>query len=155
MSGMFSMGPHLVTLRVRDRAGATSTDDVIVAVVDTLAPQISVEMTPTVLWPPDRRMVNVSASISATDMCGTPTVVLSSVTSNQGDRGPGPGSNVQGASLGASDLELSLRAERDGNGASRIYTISYTATDTAGNSASATCTIVVPHDQRGAGESRR
>jgi len=42
---------------------------------------------------------------------------------------------------------VSLRAERAGNGNGRTYTISATATDAAGNTASATGTCVVPHDR--------
>ena len=40
-----------------------------------------------------------------------------------------------------------LRAERDGNTVSRIYTITYTATDSSGNSATSTATVTVPHNQ--------
>jgi len=40
-----------------------------------------------------------------------------------------------------------LRAERSGNSDGRIYTISYEATDCAGNTATAACYVTVPHNQ--------
>jgi hypothetical protein len=40
-----------------------------------------------------------------------------------------------------------LRAERRGNEPHRVYTITATATDRAGNARTATATCVVPHDQ--------
>jgi hypothetical protein len=44
-------------------------------------------------------------------------------------------------------LTLSLMADRAGNGNGRIYTVSVSCTDAAGNSKSATTTVTVPHDQ--------
>jgi hypothetical protein len=41
-----------------------------------------------------------------------------------------------------------LRAERAGNGTDRTYTITVTCVDAAGNSTSASTTVVVPHDAR-------
>ena len=40
-----------------------------------------------------------------------------------------------------------LRAERDGSGDGRQYTIAVKATDAAGNEGSASVEVVVPHDQ--------
>jgi hypothetical protein len=40
-----------------------------------------------------------------------------------------------------------LRSERKGSGAGRTHTITYEASDAAGNKATATTTVVVPHDQ--------
>jgi len=45
-----------------------------------------------------------------------------------------------------SDGTISLRAERSGTG--RMYTITYQATDTAGNATTAPATVTVPHDKR-------
>jgi hypothetical protein len=42
-----------------------------------------------------------------------------------------------------------LRAERAGNGVGRLYTITLTCTDAAGNVTVKTATVLVPHDQRG------
>ena len=43
---------------------------------------------------------------------------------------------------------VQLRAERGGAGAGRIYTITITVTDGAGNETTATAVVSVPHDSR-------
>jgi hypothetical protein len=48
---------------------------------------------------------------------------------------------------GAGGFVVYLRAERRGNGPDRIYTITATATDRAGNARTVTAICVVPHDQ--------
>ena len=45
------------------------------------------------------------------------------------------------------DFTFDLRAERSALGDGRIYTITYQATDTCGNTNHATATVTVPHDQ--------
>ena len=45
------------------------------------------------------------------------------------------------------DGTIYLRAERAGNSNGRIYTLTYTATDCYGNTASASATVTVPHNQ--------
>jgi hypothetical protein len=46
------------------------------------------------------------------------------------------------------DHHIRLRAERSGNGTGRIYTLTITAMDAAGNTTTATTTVSVPHDNR-------
>ncbi len=43
---------------------------------------------------------------------------------------------------------MQVRADRSGRGDERVYTISATATDLTGNTATATGTCTVPHDER-------
>ena len=45
-------------------------------------------------------------------------------------------------------ITLRLRAESSGSGDGRIYTITITATDEAGNSSTSGVEIIVPHDKR-------
>jgi hypothetical protein len=45
-------------------------------------------------------------------------------------------------------LAISLRADRNGNGDGRVYTIGVRCVDASGNPATATTTVTVPHDQR-------
>ena len=122
------------------------------ATVDTTAPEISVTVSPDTLWPPNHKMVDITATVTVSDNCDpTPTVVLTSVTSNEPDDAKGKGdgktvNDIQGVEIGTEDYEFQLRAERAGKGDGRIYTITYTATDESGNSASASATVVVPHD---------
>jgi len=122
------------------------------ATVDTTAPEISVTVSPDMLWPPNHKMVDIVATVTVSDICdAAPTVVLTSVTNNEPDDAKGNGdgntvNDIQGAEIGTEDYEFQLRAERAGKGDGRVYTITYTVTDASGNSASASATVVVPHD---------
>jgi hypothetical protein len=83
---------------------------------------------------------------------GTPSVVLTSITSNEPDDGKGDGhttNDIQAANFGFNDNQFRLRSERSGLGDGRVYTIVYTATDCAGNEASDTAYVRVPHSQSG------
>jgi pectinesterase len=67
-------------------------------------------------------------------------------------RGAGPGAGagaVAGAESGSPDFDFELRAERGGSGAGRVYTVTYRATDAAGNSGQAAAIVTVPHDASG------
>jgi len=155
LSAGLPLGSHAITLRVTDSQGATSTDDVIVNVVDTAPPTLAVTTLPTALWPPNHRMVSVQAQVAATDVCDpSPAVALVAVASSEPDDAPAGGdgntrNDIQGADIGTADFDFTLRAERDGTGPGRVYTVSYAATDHSGNSTSATSTVVVPHDESG------
>jgi triacylglycerol esterase/lipase EstA (alpha/beta hydrolase family) len=119
---------------------------------DSEPPVLTLSATPNVLWPPNHRLVEVEVEVQVIDdVDPTPTVVLVSVTSNQPDDGNGDGdtpNDVQGAALGSDDRTVDLRAERDGSGADRVYTLTYRATDAAGNSAEASVEVKAPHDFR-------
>jgi len=148
------LGTHVVTLRVTDRLGGTATDDMIVTVTDTRSPEIAVSLSPTVLWPPFHQMVATAASVTASDLCGGTTVLLVSIASNEPDDAPGDGDgsttgDIQGADPGTADFSFSLRAERDGQGEGRVYTVLYEAIDGSGNTAIASAMATVPHDRQG------
>jgi len=144
-------GHHVFTLAVTDGKGGRASDDVAVTVQDTRAPTLAVSLTPTVLWPPNHRLVPITATITATDTCDAqPRVTLVSVTSSEPDSGLGdsdiPG-DIQNAILGADDRSVALRAERSAKGPGRTYTIRYRASDAAGNATEQAVTVAVPHDQ--------
>jgi hypothetical protein len=129
---------------------ATSTDRTEVTVVDTTGPAIDVDITPDELWPPNHKLVKHDATVVVQDVCDPgATFVLTSITSNEPDNGLGDGNtvdDVQGADFGTPDTEFFLRAERQGNGDGRTYTVVYTATDSANNSTEVAVVIQVPHD---------
>ena len=54
--------------------------------------------------------------------------------------------DVASADVGATDTEILLRAERDGNGPGRTYEIIYAGTDASGNATTARAIVSVPHD---------
>lgn len=120
-------------------------------VFDTTPPTLAVSLDPTVLWPPNHRMVDILASIDVQDdVDPNPMVRLVSITSSEAPNGTGDGNttdDIQGADFGLDDREFSLRAERAGPRQGRTYTITYEAQDAAGNIASASATVIVPHNK--------
>jgi CSLREA domain-containing protein len=147
------LGSHHISLRVTDRSGLSDTDDVQVAVIDTLPPALSVVVSPNVLWPPNHRMVDVAAEVNVVDACGGAAVLLQSVVNSEPDDSPGGGdghttNDVEGADIGTLDLAFRIRAERDGDASGRSYVVTYVAMDGVGHATTATASVLVPHDQR-------
>ena len=148
---VLSTGTHTITLVVTDATGATSTDEVVVTVSDTEPPVVQLTMSPSKLWPPNHKLVNVHAALSVVE-CSSFTVTLESVSSNEPDNGLGDGdttNDIQGADIGTADYDFSLRAERSGGGSGRVYTVVYRITDAEGASTLVRGRVVVPHDNSG------
>ncbi len=150
-AGGFDLGSTMVVLMVSDGT-LDASDTVYVTVEDTTPPQLSVNLNRDILWPPNHAMVDIFAVVAVTRDCcpGSPTVVLDSIWSNEPDNDIGDGDTVddiQGAIQGTRDTVFKLRSERRGGGEGRVYSMVYTATDCAGNSASDTAYVRVPHDQ--------
>ncbi|HET8926377.1 MAG TPA: hypothetical protein VFN24_00930, partial [Microbacterium sp.] len=97
----------------------------------------------TKLWPPNHKMKDVTLSYTVEDNCGVPTVTLS-VSSNESLNGTGDGDTSPDWVV-ASNTQAQLRAERAGNGSGRLYTLTITATDSAGGSSSASVEVTVRH----------
>ena len=113
--------------------------------IDTTPPTLTVALSPATLWPPNNKLVPVTATITTTDDYDTePEIKLESITVNET-----PDANdIQDAQLGTDDRSFSLVAKRAGNNqAGRIYTVTYSATDASGNKTTASTTVTVPHDQ--------
>ncbi len=141
-----SIGSHTLTLSATDDSGNTGTDTVIVTVVDTTPPEISVSIDPDMMWPPNHKYVNVKTVVTVYDLGdSSPTLSLVSVTSNEPDNGKGDGNTVNDIVI-MDDYTFEFRAERSGNGVGRVYTITYQATDASGNTAQASATVTVKHN---------
>lgn len=145
-----TLGRHTIELNVDDRKGGVDTDEVVVDIIDTTPPALSVSVEPNVLWPPNHKMIAIHATVIVNDVADpNPTFVLTSIVSNEPDNGPGDGvmpNDIQEMVYGTPDLDFKLRAERSGIGDGRIYTVTYTATDASGNSHSMSAMVTVPHD---------
>ncbi|HKA04801.1 MAG TPA: HYR domain-containing protein, partial [Acidimicrobiales bacterium] len=86
-----------------------------VKVADTTPPDLTVQLSPTVLWPPDHKLVTITATITVSDTCDPhPTIRLVSITSNEPDNGLGDGDqpdDIQ-AVFDTDDRVFLLRSER-------------------------------------------
>jgi hypothetical protein len=148
---VLSDGQHVITLRVTDATGASSTDEVIVTVADTQPPTVEIAVSPSKLWPPNHKLVPVHVRLHVTE-CSAFTVTLVSVTSNEPDNGLGDGDttgDIQGAETGTADYDFLLRAERAGGGSGRVYRIVYSVVDAGGVETLVRARVTVPHDQGG------
>jgi len=147
-----ALGRHLITLRVTDSAGESATDDVIKEVVDTVAPDFAVSVTPEMLWPPNGRMVEITTEARASDVCGKTRVTLTAIEVADGGVLTEAPADARGAEPGSSDLKFELRAKRVGRGKGRVYEINYAAEDSSGNRSTDAAHVIVPHDQRSRGK---
>jgi hypothetical protein len=148
------IGAHVITLKVTDISGLVDTDEMILIIADSTVPLLTVTVSPGTIWPWNGQVQEISATVSATDICGGASFILKSIASNEpagpNDTGEGTKSiDVFLADTGTPDVNFSLRAERRGNGSGRIYTITYEATDGVGNVIETQANVLVPHDQGG------
>ncbi|TLY53325.1 MAG: hypothetical protein E6K53_01330 [Gammaproteobacteria bacterium] len=138
----FPLGTTTVNCTATNAAG-TSTGSFTVKVQDTTPPAInSITASPNNLWPDDHKMVNVTLTVSATDLVDpSPTATIVSVTANQPLNSPGSG-NTSPDFVITGNLTLQLRAERT-QGVNRTYTITVRVCDFSGNCATGTVTATV------------
>jgi hypothetical protein len=133
-----AMGTHTFTLVVTDAGGVSSPPATThVTVQDTMPPTLSVSVSPSYLWPPNHKLVQVTATVTASDVCGgNPTVQLVSITSSD----PLDSDDI---ALGTDARSFFLSAERSNPDAARVYTITYRATDASGHATLASATVTV------------
>jgi len=151
------LGTSTITLVVNDGAMDSDPDIVNINVVDQTLPDITLSVSPDVLWPPNHKMVLITPTITVADNCDSePALVLTSITMNEGEETNTYDPNYDltiGDGHTADDIQVDesgniyLRAERSGAGNGRIYTITYSATDASGNTSSASGVVSVPHNQ--------
>ena len=128
-----------------DVAGNSVTSTVSGINIDKTPPTVACSASPNTLWPPNNKLMPVNVPVTVADsLSGSAGFNLVSVTSNEADSGQG---DIQGFVSGAPSTSGQLRAQRLGSGTGRIYTFNYSGTDRAGNAASCTATVTVPHDQ--------
>ncbi|NIK78717.1 endo-alpha-N-acetylgalactosaminidase [Paenibacillus castaneae] len=139
-------GVHILQYWSVDKVGNVEERHTATVKIDKTGPNLKIELDPTTLWPANHKMLKVNATLDSSDaLSGIKSILLTSITSNEPESDEG---DIQ-ANLGSEDTSFSLRATRAGKGTGRVYTITYTITDHAGNQTVATATVTVPHDQSG------
>lgn len=136
---MFPLGTTTVVATAQDAAGNATSKSFTVTVRDTTAPAITtLTASPNVIWPPNKQMVAVTLSPTATDAVGIASLKIKSVTSNEAI--PPTAVQITGP------LSLNLQADRAGTATGRFYFITVEAKDAAGNTSTASVVARVPHN---------
>jgi endo-1,4-beta-xylanase len=141
-------GIHTLTYWSVDNAGNVEQVNTKTIKLDKTASTLNILLDKTTLLLANHKMVPISATINASDAAsGIHSVVLTTITSNETIQSD----DIQNANYnkpisGTSD-SFTLRAERLGKGNGRVYTITYTATDKAGNVITKSVEVSVPHDK--------
>jgi hypothetical protein len=118
--------------------------------IDKTPPAVTCHATPSLLWPPNHKLVEVRISVAVSDALSGPNGFrLDSAHSSEPDAGSGDTpDDIQGFSVGTPDVQGLLRAERSGTGNGRLYSLTYSGRDAAGNTAlCAPAQVAVPHDR--------
>jgi len=140
-----TLGVHWFTLTVTDTGGLPSTAATSVTVQDTAPPTLSVALSPNYLWPPNHKLVQITASVATSDACDAhPRVQLVSITSSERNdsidiQAVGGGQ----VAFGTDVRSFLLRAERNTSSNPRVYTVTYRATDAAGHATLASAQVQV------------
>ena len=151
----FPLGTTTVILTVVDGL-FSDTDTVDITVVDTTPPETTVLGYPIILWPPNHKYHTIDVSdfvISVTDICDANVdvddVVITSVSSDEPEnvKSSGDGNTINDMVIVDSQT-VELRAERQGEGNGRVYTINFEVTDGSGNTAVGSFRVWIPHDQK-------
>jgi hypothetical protein len=143
-----TFGSHTITLKVTDPSGASDEDTVVVNIIDTTAPTLTSNGQVIAIWPPNKKYQQFGVSdliAGASDSCDA-SVNLSSVVIAQVTSDEGSASNND-VVIGADCKSVQLRADRNGGGDGRVYTITFRVRDTAGNTTTLKRQVTVPHNQ--------
>jgi len=116
------------------------------AAADTTPPTVSAQASKAELWPPNNKLTPVTVSGSIADDGPGPLTASYTVTDSYGQVQPSGTITVN--ANGSYAFTVQLMAARKGNDkAGRTYTITVTAKDAAGNTATASTGVRVPHSQ--------
>jgi hypothetical protein len=144
----FKSPGQVVSLYAADEFRTSDHDPLLVGLAqDEAPPQLDLTASPAVLWPPNHKYVKVAVdAVAIDDTDGDPSIAFVDAVSNEADDGVGDGSTTSDI-VRIDDRHFWLRAERSGAGSGRIYTLTYRATDSAGNSSERSVEVVVPRNR--------
>ena len=146
-NGSFGEGTHQVRAVASDGASLAECVTMVTVTMDGAPAITNLTATPSVLWPPNKKMRPIRLNIQATNDCGAITSRVVSVTSSEPVRGTYRFDQGPDWIIGRDGRSLQLRAERSGKSrAGRTYTITVQVTDAGGNVVDRTVTVTVPHD---------
>ncbi|WP_059173533.1 S8 family serine peptidase [Bacillus sp. FJAT-27445] len=140
-------GIHQIQFRSTDNAGNVEEAQSIEVKFDKTAPILKATVDKAELFPPNNKFEKIKVTLAYSDaVSGIESVVLESIKVNDLKYN---NDGIQDATYGTQDVEFSLRASKNSDDSSRIYTITYIATDKAGNTTKATTTVIVPKNKSG------
>src|SRR5262245_3165105 len=145
---LVSDGVKTIHYRSVDNAGNVEAPQSLTVKIDQTAPTISLSADPSVVWPPNGTTVTVAINGDGADAVSGLGEVSYVVTDEYGSPLGIPSRSLKGVSAAWAD-QLAVEAARRGDDLDgRVYQVVATLVDVAGNTATATAIIRVPHDQR-------
>lgn len=145
-------GETRLTWIARDHADNQESVHTLIIRIDSTPPQLSCVASPEVLGPGNHQLRPVEVDVKLEDgLSGPAGFLLRSVLSSEAEEGRGDGHtlwDVQAWDVGTADTSGLLRAERSGRGTGRTYSLVYEGQDQAGNRATCSATVSVPHAMR-------
>lgn len=136
-----------LTCSATNGAGLTSSSSVAIK-IDQTPPIIGgMPAAGCTIWPPNKQLITV-ATVTATDALSGIAAGSFQITGLSNE----PHGNPQNPEIvivpnGLGEYIIQLQADRLGVGTGRVYTLTATASDLAGNTAMVTASCTVPHDQ--------
>ena len=137
---VLALGVHVITLTVEDGKGASDSDEVVVTVKDTTPPTILVGALPQRFWPANHEYRNVDLAgigLTVIDACDAAVaandVLLTAAVSDEPENGPDDGDTLLDMLIASDCRSAMLRAERQGTGNGRVYTLALGVADASGN----------------------
>jgi hypothetical protein len=149
-SHTYAPGTHTATVSVTATDDDTASTTRSIAVTLNRAPTCTgSSASPASLWPPDHsfRLVTIGGCADADGDAVTYTI--DGVRQDEALNGNGDGNTSPDARREAGNGRVSIRAERDGGGDGRVYTISWTASDGNGGVTHGTSRVGVPKSNNG------
>jgi len=131
-------GVYTISYYSVDNAGNIEAEKILTIGIDRTSPAVTVTATPNILWPPNKKMVDVTIDGSVADEISGVASLIITVEDEYG---------VYNMTLPRFGGVIQLEAwRRDDDMDGRHYTITAVVSDSSGNQSTATTGVVVPHD---------